>query len=62
MLTELSAFTAEKGIDMEMTLFQWFFTIFVEAAPTDVALRVWDMFLLDGNEVCVCVCVCVCDS
>eukprot|EP00048_Salpingoeca_helianthica_P013907 m.211013 g.211013 ORF g.211013 m.211013 type:complete len:1045 (+) comp15559_c1_seq12:5915-9049(+) len=40
-----------KDVDVCMQTFQWFFTIFVEPAPTALSVRVWDLFLLDGNIV-----------
>ena len=51
LLSDVSEFTRAQDIDLEMTMFQWFFTIFVEAATTEVTLRLWDQFLLDGNQV-----------
>eukprot|EP00095_Tigriopus_kingsejongensis_P001322 maker-scaffold249_size238305-snap-gene-1.11 protein:Tk01322 transcript:maker-scaffold249_size238305-snap-gene-1.11-mRNA-1 annotation:"probable gpi-anchored adhesin-like protein pga55" len=30
---------------------QWFLTLFSTCLPRDLVLRVWDLILLDGNEV-----------
>lgn len=37
--------------DIQLTLFTWFFTIFVDGFRPELMLRIWDCFLLEGDEV-----------
>ena len=37
--------------DIELTLFTWFFTIFVDGFRPEMMLRIWDCFLLEGDRV-----------
>ncbi|KAI1285106.1 TBC1 domain family member 2B [Halotydeus destructor] len=36
---------------IEISLFSWFLTCFVDNIPVTVYLRIWDVFLLEGNKV-----------
>lgn len=36
---------------IEISLFSWFLTCFVDNIPVDVYLRIWDVFLFEGNKV-----------
>ena len=36
---------------IEVSLFSWFLTCFVDNIPVDVYLRIWDVFLYEGNKV-----------
>merc|ERR1712050_25701 len=38
----------------EMFLIEWFMTLYSKCLPIDVASVVWDLFLLDGEEVLYC--------
>lgn len=37
--------------DIQLTLFTWFFTIFVDGFRPELLLRIWDCFLLEGDKV-----------
>lgn len=37
--------------DIDLTLFSWFFTIFVDGFRPELMLRIWDCFLLEGDKV-----------
>lgn len=37
--------------DIQLTLFTWFFTIYVDGFRPELMLRIWDCFLLEGDEV-----------
>lgn len=37
--------------DIQLTLFTWFFTIFVDGFRPELMLRIWDCFLLEGDQV-----------
>jgi hypothetical protein len=36
---------------VEVSLFSWFLTCFVDNIPVEVYLRIWDVFLYEGNKV-----------
>jgi hypothetical protein len=36
---------------IELSLFSWFLTAFVDNIPVNVYLRIWDVFLYEGNKV-----------
>lgn len=36
---------------IEVSLFSWFLTCFVDNIPVEVYLRIWDVFLYEGNKV-----------
>lgn len=40
-----------KNNDIQLTLFSWFFTIFVDGFRPELILRIWDTFLLEGDTV-----------
>jgi TBC1 domain family member 2B len=37
--------------DIELSLFSWFLTCFVDNIPSRIYLRIWDVFLYEGNKV-----------
>lgn len=37
--------------DIQLTLFTWFFTIFVDGFRPELMLRIWDCFLIEGDKV-----------
>lgn len=37
--------------EIQLTLFTWFFTIFVDGFRPEMMLRIWDCFLLEGDKV-----------
>ena len=39
----------QQGI--ELSLFSWFLTAFVDGIPVEIYLRIWDVFLYEGNKV-----------
>ena len=48
-MPQLSAHLTSFGI--EISLFSWFLTCFIDNIPVDVYLRIWDVFLYEGNKV-----------
>lgn len=48
-LPELSEHFRRNGIDL--SLFAWFLTIFVDGTPPALFLRLWDSFLYEGDKV-----------
>lgn len=38
------------GLSPDMYLLDWLYTVYAKAMPLDVACRVWDVFLRDGEE------------
>lgn len=40
-----------KENDIELSLFSWFLTIFVDGTPPSLFLRLWDCFLYEGDKV-----------
>ncbi|KAH3758445.1 TBC1 domain family member 12 [Pelomyxa schiedti] len=40
----------EKGVSPKMFLLDWVLTIFSKALPLDVAVRVWDVYMLEGES------------
>jgi hypothetical protein len=37
-------------LSADLYLLDWLYTVFAKAMPLDVACRVWDVFLRDGEE------------
>ena len=48
-LPRLNSHFEQHGI--ELSLFSWFLTAFVDNIPVRVYLRIWDVFLYEGNKV-----------
>ncbi|XP_054158030.1 TBC1 domain family member 2A-like [Oppia nitens] len=48
-LPKLYAHLEQMGI--ELSLFSWFLTAFVDNIPVDMYLRIWDVFLYEGNKI-----------
>jgi hypothetical protein len=48
-LPRVSEVLEKYGI--EISLFSWFLTCFVDNIPVEVYLRIWDIFLYEGNKV-----------
>ena len=42
---------AAHSVDLTMFTFNWFLTVFVDALPSYVYLRIWDTFLYEGSKV-----------
>ncbi|KAF5279768.1 hypothetical protein FQA39_LY05458 [Lamprigera yunnana] len=49
-IPKLYAHFQKSGLTPDLYLLDWIYTIFAKAMPLDVACRVWDMFLRDGDE------------
>lgn len=39
-----------SGLTPDLYLLDWIYTIFAKAMPLDIACRIWDLFLRDGDE------------
>ncbi|KAJ8683387.1 hypothetical protein QAD02_019179 [Eretmocerus hayati] len=49
-LPKLNAHFTVSGLSPDLYLLDWLFTIYAKAMPLDVACRVWDVFLRDGDD------------
>lgn len=49
-LPKLHLHFQNSGLTPDLYLLDWIYTIFAKAMPLDVACRVWDVFLRDGDE------------
>lgn len=49
-LPKLHTHFQRSGLTPDLYLLDWIYTIFAKAMPLDVACRVWDIFLRDGDE------------
>lgn len=49
-MPKLYAHFQKSGLTPDLYLLDWIYTIFAKAMPLDVACRVWDLFLRDGDE------------
>lgn len=49
-LPKLYAHFECSGLTPDLYLLDWIYTIFAKAIPLDVACRIWDVFLRDGDE------------
>ena len=38
------------GIEPHLICLNWFITVFADVMPTDMVLKIWDTFLLDGRK------------
>ncbi|XP_030369084.1 USP6 N-terminal-like protein isoform X2 [Scaptodrosophila lebanonensis] len=47
----------KHNVDALLYAIKWFFVVFVERVPFSLSLRVWDIFLLDGDRVIVAMAV-----
>lgn len=44
----------KHGVDSGLYTLKWFFQCFLDRVPFELALRLWDIFLLDGDKVLTC--------
>ncbi|CAG9818842.1 unnamed protein product [Phaedon cochleariae] len=49
-LPKLHSHFEKSGLTPDLYLLDWIYTIFAKAMPLDIACRVWDVFLRDGQE------------
>lgn len=49
-LPKLSQHFQESSLTPDLYLLDWVYSVFAKAMPLDVACRVWDVFLRDGEE------------
>lgn len=49
-LPKLFAHFEKSGLTPDLYLLDWVYTVFSKAMPLDVACRIWDVFLRDGDE------------
>ncbi|XP_022915918.2 TBC1 domain family member 14-like [Onthophagus taurus] len=49
-LPKLYLHFVKSGLTPDMYLLDWIYTVYAKAMPLDVACRVWDVFLRDGDE------------
>eukprot|EP00038_Savillea_parva_P003036 m.120346 g.120346 ORF g.120346 m.120346 type:complete len:1676 (-) comp11051_c0_seq1:231-5258(-) len=48
-LPDVDAVLTKFDSDLSLVSFNWFFTVFVDAIPTDLTVRIWDLLFLDGD-------------
>lgn len=53
-LPGLAALFAREGVDVGMFSTHWFNTVFAYCLPFSHLLRLWDVFMLEGQKVCLC--------
>ncbi|GJQ67719.1 hypothetical protein Trydic_g16540 [Trypoxylus dichotomus] len=49
-LPKLYLHFCKSGLTPDLYLLDWIYTVYAKAMPLDVACRVWDVFLRDGDE------------
>ncbi|KAF5269938.1 hypothetical protein FQR65_LT05737 [Abscondita terminalis] len=49
-MPKLYAHFQKSGLTPDLYLLDWIYTVYAKAMPLDVACRVWDLFLRDGDE------------
>lgn len=49
-LPKIYAHFTAAGLSPDLYLLDWLYTVYAKAMPLDVACRVWDVFLRDGDE------------
>lgn len=49
-LPKLYSHFEKSGLTPDLYLLDWIYTIFAKAMPLDIACRIWDIFLRDGDE------------
>lgn len=49
-LPKLYTHFEKSGLTPDLYLLDWVYTVFSKAMPLDVACRIWDVFLRDGDE------------
>lgn len=49
-LPKIYAHFTASGLSPDLYLLDWLYTVYAKAMPLDVACRVWDVFLRDGDE------------
>lgn len=54
MMPKLKKHLDKHGIDVGLYTLKWFFQCFLDRVPFELALRLWDIFLMDGDKVLIC--------
>ncbi|ODN03265.1 USP6 N-terminal-like protein [Orchesella cincta] len=54
LLPKLKKHLDKHGVDSGLYTLKWFFQCFLDRVPFELALRLWDIFLLDGDKVLIC--------
>lgn len=54
LLPKLKKHLDRNNIDCGLYTLKWFFQCFLDRVPFELALRLWDIFLLDGDKVLYC--------
>uniref|UniRef100_A0A6V7ISP0 Rab-GAP TBC domain-containing protein n=1 Tax=Bracon brevicornis TaxID=1563983 RepID=A0A6V7ISP0_9HYME len=49
-LPKIHSHFIESGLSPDFYLLDWVYTIYAKAMPLDVACRIWDVFIRDGDE------------
>jgi len=54
MLPKLKKHLDKHGVDVGLYTLKWFFQCFLDRVPFELALRLWDVFVMDGDKVLIC--------
>jgi hypothetical protein len=54
MLPKLKKHLDKHGVDVGLYTLKWFFQCFLDRVPFELALRLWDLFVMDGDRVLIC--------
>ena len=54
MLPKLKKHFDKHGVDSGLYTLKWFFQCFLDRVPYELALRLWDIYLLEGERVLIC--------
>lgn len=54
MMPKVKKLFDKQGVDVGLYTLKWFFQCFLDRVPFELALRLWDIFLLDGDKVLIC--------
>lgn len=54
MIPKLKKHFDKHGVDVGLYTLKWFFQCFLDRVPFELGLRLWDIFLMDGDKVLIC--------
>lgn len=54
MIPKLKKHFDKHGVDVGLYTLKWFFQCFLDRVPFELGLRLWDIFLMDGDRVLTC--------
>lgn len=54
MIPRMKKHFEKHGVDSGLYTLKWFFQCFLDRVPFELSLRLWDIFLLEGDRVLIC--------